>query len=89
MARGIDSAAHRGALDGDGKTVAVLGCGIDRIYPPENVGLNMQIISNGTLLSEYPRAATLCQDIFPGATALSAHSAWAPWWSKPVATAAH
>jgi DNA processing protein len=66
MARGIDSAAHRGALDGGGKTVAVLGCGIDRIYPPENVGLYMQIISNGTLLSEYPPGSDPLPGHFPG-----------------------
>lgn len=54
MARGIDSAAHLGAIDRAGKTVAVLGCGIDRIYPRENAELYRQIIDHGALLSEYP-----------------------------------
>ncbi len=66
MARGIDSAAHRGALDGGGKTVAVLGCGIDCIYPPENAGLYKQIINNGTLLSEYPPGSDPLPGHFPG-----------------------
>jgi len=66
MARGIDSAAHRGALDGGGKTVAVLGCGIDRIYPPENAGLYKQIINNGTLLSEHPPGSDPLPGHFPG-----------------------
>ena len=54
MARGIDSVAHGGAISGGGRTLAVLGCGIDVIYPPENRNLFGQIIDHGAVLSEFP-----------------------------------
>jgi DNA processing protein len=54
LARGIDSEAHRGALEGGGTTVAVLGCGIDRDYPAANRELARQIASTGLVVSEYP-----------------------------------
>ncbi|MCR4567169.1 MAG: DNA-processing protein DprA [Pseudobutyrivibrio sp.] len=54
MARGIDSFAHRGCLDGGGNTVAVLGCGCDVIYPKENRLLYEEIVERGAVLSEYP-----------------------------------
>jgi len=53
MARGIDSRAHTGALEGGGKTIAVLGCGTDIAYPPENRELMERICSTGAVLSEY------------------------------------
>ncbi|MCL2873352.1 MAG: DNA-processing protein DprA [Defluviitaleaceae bacterium] len=53
MARGIDSMAHKGALDGGGKTIAVLGCGVDVCYPPENKALMDRISKNGCVISEY------------------------------------
>jgi len=54
MARGIDSAAHRGALAGKGRTIAVLGNGLDSIYPPENLSLCRCIVDHGALITEYP-----------------------------------
>ncbi len=54
MARGIDSCAHRAALSVSGKTVAVLGCGIDVVYPPENRKLYSEIAEKGAVISEYP-----------------------------------
>jgi DNA processing protein len=53
MARGIDTSAHEGALMGKGKTVAVLGCGLDRIYPAENCTLYHRISENGAVVSEF------------------------------------
>ncbi|MCM1082654.1 MAG: DNA-processing protein DprA [Clostridium sp.] len=53
LARGIDSAAHKGAIDGGGKTVAVLGCGINVTYPGENAELYERIENHGAILSEY------------------------------------
>jgi len=54
MARGIDTAAHKGSLAAGGRTVAVLGSGLGHIYPPENRGLFNQIIESGCVLSEFP-----------------------------------
>jgi DNA processing protein len=54
LARGIDAEAHHTALEHHGRTLAVLGCGVDVIYPPEHKKLAQAIIENGALISEYP-----------------------------------
>jgi DNA processing protein len=54
LARGVDGEAHRGALEGGGRTVAVLGCGIDRDYPRSHGELARRIVTSGAVVSEYP-----------------------------------
>jgi DNA processing protein len=54
MARGVDSWSHRGALEAGGRTIAVLGCGVDVVYPPENAELMKRIEKDGAVISEYP-----------------------------------
>jgi DNA processing protein len=65
LARGIDTAAHQGALKGSGHTVAVLGCGVDCPYPPENRELAERIVAGGCLLSEFPLGTQPLADHFP------------------------
>jgi DNA processing protein len=65
MARGIDSAAHKAALMRGGRTIAVLGSGLDIPYPPENVGLMKKIAVNGSVISEYPPGTKPDRENFP------------------------
>lgn len=54
VARGIDAAAHRGAIQGGGLTWGILGCGVDIVYPPEHKGLYHKIMDHGAVMSEFP-----------------------------------
>ena len=65
LARGIDSEAHRTALEAGGRTIAVLGSGIDVIYPYENVALAREIESSGALITEYPLGTKPDRGNFP------------------------
>ena len=66
FARGIDSYAHKGALAAKGATIAVLGCGLDVVYPPENVDLYKQIVmNNGAIITEYPLGSRPEKHHFP------------------------
>ncbi|HZQ69242.1 MAG TPA: DNA-processing protein DprA [Terriglobales bacterium] len=66
MARGIDTASHRGAVNAKGKTVAVFGTGVDVLYPKENTRLAEQILANGgALISEFPMGTFAAPQNFP------------------------
>jgi len=66
LARGVDSAGHRGAVAGKGKTVAVLGTGVDVIYPKENTRLSEQLLAlGGALISEFPLGTFAAPQNFP------------------------
>ena len=65
MARGIDTAAHRGALAASGSTIAVLGCGVDLVYPAENRKLAAEIAEKGLLISEFPMSSPAFPQNFP------------------------
>ena len=65
LARGVDSAAHRGAVDGGGLTVAILGSGLDRIYPPEHESLAETIAEHGVIVSELGPGGAPLPENFP------------------------
>jgi DNA processing protein len=65
MARGIDTASHKAALAAEGNTIAVLGCGVDVVYPVENRNLAGQLASKGLIISEFPMGAVAFPQNFP------------------------
>jgi DNA processing protein len=66
LARGIDTAAHRGAMRGKGRTIAVIGTGIDNVYPKENTGLCREILeSGGCIVTQFPLGTPPLKDNFP------------------------
>jgi DNA processing protein len=65
LARGVDTAAHKGSLQAQGKTIAVLGCGLDVIYPSENKKIYAEIEKNGAIISEFPLGTPPLAKNFP------------------------
>jgi len=65
LARGIDAAAHRGALDAGGRTIAVLGSGVLAVYPPEHADLAREVVSQGAVIGEAPPLAPPFPGCFP------------------------
>lgn len=65
MATGIDSAAHKGSIDGSGRTIAVMGNGVDIVYPPQNAELMDAITRNGCVLSQFPMGTKPSKGHFP------------------------
>ncbi|MEO6198258.1 MAG: DNA-processing protein DprA [Dehalococcoidia bacterium] len=65
LARGVDGIAHRAALAAGGRTLAVMACGLDMVYPPEHARLATEIIENGAVISEQPLGAQPRGDFFP------------------------
>lgn len=65
LARGIDTFAHKAALNANGTTIAVFGCGLAQTYPPENAGLKDRVIENGSIISEFPMTMGPERNNFP------------------------
>jgi DNA processing protein len=65
LARGVDAIAHRAAIAAGGRTIAVLACGLDLVYPPEHKKLAEEIIEHGALISDYPIGTQPRSEFFP------------------------
>jgi DNA processing protein len=65
LARGIDSIAHRAALKNGSRTIAALACGLDMVYPPENLRLAQEVMQSGALVSDYPIGTQPRSEYFP------------------------
>jgi len=65
LARGVDAAAHRAALDAGGRTIAVLGTGIDRVYPAEHASLAVEIATHGAVVSQFRPGSPPAKSTFP------------------------
>jgi DNA processing protein len=65
LARGIDAVAHRAAMAAGGRTIAVLACGLDIVYPPEHARLAREITEHGALVSDYPLGMQPRSEFFP------------------------
>lgn len=65
LARGVDAVAHRAALAAGGRTIAVLACGLDMVYPPEHAKLALEITQNGALISDYALGTQPRSEFFP------------------------
>jgi len=65
LARGVDAIAHRAAIHAGGRTIAVLACGLDIVYPPEHAKLAREIMEHGALISDYPLGTQPRGDYFP------------------------
>jgi DNA processing protein len=79
LARGVDGVAHRSALATGGRTIAVLACGLDIVYPPEHAKLATEIAGHGALISEYPLGTQPKADYFPRRNRIPAALAWVCW----------
>jgi len=65
LARGIDSIAHKAALQAGGRSIAVLACGLDLVYPPENLKLSQEVAGQGAVISDYPLGTQPRSEFFP------------------------
>jgi DNA processing protein len=89
LALGIDAASHRGALSGQGFTIAVAGTGLDRIYPARHKDLALDIVKTGAIISEFPPGTAAKANHFHAVTALSVAYRKACWWLRPQRTVGH